>query len=166
MRIQNNRDVPVDVLAGDGCGESVIPWTLTDEEGLLFTWALTESHCSCEDALDNEYACYGCKGGGFEGTYLRIPPGVTYEQVWDGRIYNPTEAPLECVHGEHQVACLRGEGLPAGTYGITVDYAPAPDAECEPADTWCVEFEGTNPTTLVSFEFEYPEAGSLDVVIE
>jgi hypothetical protein len=98
---------------------------------------------------------------------LRLPPGGEYEQVWDGRQFTAFQAPLQCVHGEHQVQCLRGEAAEAGRYRLDIAFAESADAECpSPDDAYCIDYWGATPDEQLGLDFDFPDQTQIEIVIE
>jgi hypothetical protein len=172
--IHNTRPDPIYIRTYPYDGEP--PFALSNEAGSLL-WAPSYScnivTCAQMMAGTCEEACPGCVCGEAIG----IASGATYEQTWQGSLYQQTILPEECNEaGCSPASCVRPYQAPAGIYTVssvafTVVACDDPPCECSAGDDTCT-IETTNPDAFqgeelqAEAELSYPDDAMVEITFE
>jgi len=135
------RNDTADVLyVGFDGGCDLMPFHMDDPDATAVQWQSGDCAISCEDMLAQD--CFWC--GACEGpTIIRLAPGDSWEQAWDGAAFERIDFPVECAaDAPCEPTCERRTVALAPEYQIRTEARTECDA-LEPAECECPDGEQT-----------------------
>ncbi len=143
MTLRNDGAEPVYLQYASGCDYVDLLGIVGPDSDVPVQWNKGSCSFTCSEIAAG--SC-GCPGFCAQDSVLMLAPGGTYPVMWNGGLYVPTEAPVECAgDGLCGTQCLQLLQAPAGTYLLTSTGGTAPSGcfdpnmcSCTPGpEGWC-----------------------------
>jgi hypothetical protein len=189
-RFVNATNVPLYLQPAEGCSSVEIGYRLTGTDGAVLTPESGPCAGSCEQL--QEEGDLACAADCAIPPVRMLPPGTSFEHVWDATHWQQKEMSEECVaspggfpqsepldSGPEMIDCVQRVQAEPGRYELSLtafttctagtkpcdcEGAPDPDGTCRVADGFSAQLDGTPFNGKVSFSV--PTTGVVEMRFE